>query len=169
MCSVKDTKKNINDQKLPATRYPLPANNPVFLVQTDTTAGLLSKSKKRLAFIKQRDIKQPFLKSMATFCELKKETRIPKRFKKFVRRKKRTTFIYPNSKAIRVVQDARHKRFLKRFGWMYSTSANKTGCKFDFSYIKDRVDIIVFEANEFKQNNASLLIKVGKKKIRRLR
>ncbi len=164
-----DAPKNINIQKLPATRYPLPANIPVFLIQTDTTVGLLSKDAKKLSFIKQRDIKKPFLKSVATFFELKNETRIPKKFKKFIRRKKKATFIYPNSKAIRVVQDDNHRRFLKRFGWMYSTSANKTGCEFDFGYIKDRVDIIVFEARDFKQGSASSLFKIGKRKIRRLR
>ena len=164
-----DIKKNIVSIKLPATRYLLPTDYPVFLIQTDTTVGLLSKDRKKLALIKQRDEKQPFLKSVATFCELKKETRIPKKYKKFIRRKKKATFIYPNSKAIRVVQDNPHQRFLKRFGWMYSTSANKTGCKFDFGYIKDRVDIIVFEAQNFRQNSASLLFKIGKKKIRRIR
>ena len=154
--------RNINTNNFPNT-------NLVFLVQTDTTVGLLSKEKKRLSLIKQRDIKQPFLKSIATFCELKKETRVPKRIKKFVRRKKKTTFIYPNLKAIRVVQDASHQSFLKRFGWMYSTSANKTGCEFDFGYIKDRVDIILFEADEFRADSASSIIKIGKKSIRRLR
>ncbi len=164
-----DAPKNINIQKLPTTHYPLPTNDFVFLIQTDTTVGLLSKDAKKLSFIKQRDIKKPFLKSVATFFELKNETRIPKKFKKFIRRKKKATFIYPNSKAIRVVQDDNHRRFLKRFGWMYSTSANKTGCEFDFGYIKDRVDIIVFEARDFKQGSASSLFKIGKRKIRRLR
>ena len=153
----------------PITSHESRVTNPVFLIQTDTTVGLLSKDRKRLAFIKQRDVKKPFLKSMATFCELKKETRIPPKFKKLVRRKKRTTFIYPNSKAIRVVHDTRHNRFLKRFGWMYSTSANKTGCKFDFSYIKDRVDIIVYETKGFSQESSSSLLKLGRKKMRRIR
>jgi len=157
------------DDFQPITNHESRITNLVFLVQTDTTVGLLSKEKKRLSLIKQRDIKQPFLKSIATFCELKKETRVPKRFKKFVRRKKKTTFIYPNLKAIRVVQDAPHQSFLKRFGWMYSTSANKTGCEFDFGYIKDRVDIILFEADEFRADSASSIIKIGKKSIRRLR
>ena len=157
------------DDFQPITNHESRITNLVFLVQTDTTVGLLSKEKKRLSLIKQRDIKQPFLKSIATFCKLKKETRVPKRFKKFVRRKKKTTFIYPNLKAIRVVQDAPHQSFLKRFGWMYSTSANKTGCEFDFGYIKDRVDIILFEADEFRADSASSIIKIGKKSIRRLR
>ncbi len=157
------------DDFQPITNHELRITNLVFLVQTDTTVGLLSKEKKKLSLIKQRDIKQPFLKSIATFCELKKETRVPKRFKKFLRRKKKTTFIYPNLKAIRVVQDAPHQSFLKRFGWMYSTSANKTGCEFDFGYIKDRVDIILFEADEFRADSASSIIKIGKKSIRRLR
>jgi len=164
-----NTKKNIINYKLPTTYYLLPTKTPVFLVQSDTTVGLLSKNAEKLAFIKQRDIKKPFLKSMATFYELKKETRVPKKFKKLIRRKKRTTFIYPNSKAVRVVHDTRHRRFLKRFGWMYSTSANKTGCKFDFSYIKDRVDIIVYEAKEFSEEGSSSLLKLSRKKMRRIR
>ena len=153
----------------PITSHESRVTNPVFLIQTDTTVGLLSKDTKKIAFIKQRDTKKPFLKSVATFCELKKEIRIPKKFKKIIRRKKRTTFIYPNSKAIRVVQDNHHKYFLKRFGWMYSTSANKTGCKFDFGYIKDRVDIIVYEDIGFSQNTPSPLLKIGRKKMRRIR
>ena len=162
-------KKLNNDNFQLVTNHESRITNPVFLIQTDTTVGLLSKDRIRLAFIKKRDIKKPFLKSMATFCELKKETRIPPKFKKLVRRKKRTTFVYPNSKAIRVVHDTRHRRFLKRFGWMYSTSANKTGCKFDFSYIKDRVDIIVYEAKDFTQESSSSLLKLGRKKMRRIR
>ena len=162
-------KKLNNDNFQLVTNHESRITNLVFLIQTDTTVGLLSKDRKRLAFIKQRDAKKPFLKSMATFCELKKETRIPPKFKKLVRRKKRTTFVYPNSKAIRVVHDTRHRRFLKRFGWMYSTSANKTGCKFDFSYIKDRVDIIVYEAKEFTQESSSSLLKLSRKKMRRIR
>ena len=67
--------------------------NTVFLVQTDTTVGLLSKNAKRLGFIKKRDDKKLFIKSVATFKELKKEVHIPDNFKKTVRRKKRTTFV----------------------------------------------------------------------------
>ncbi len=143
--------------------------NTVFLVQTDTTVGLLSKNAKRLAFIKKRDGKKLFIKSVATFKELKKEVRIPDNFKKTVRRKKRTTFIYPNKKALRVVKKSSHQAFLRRFGWMYSTSANKTGCGFDFSWIKDRVDIIIFDRKKFSQKTPSQLYKLRDKKIKRIR
>lgn len=141
----------------------------VFLVQTDTTVGVLSKSDKKLAKVKNRDEKQPFLMSVASFKELKDEVRVPCKFKKNIRRVKRKTFIYPNRKAFRVVKDNPHHRFLKRFGWMYSTSANQTGCEFDFSWIKDRVDIIVYDAKGFSQKSPSPLYRLSRKKMRRLR
>jgi tRNA A37 threonylcarbamoyladenosine synthetase subunit TsaC/SUA5/YrdC len=141
----------------------------VFLVQTDTTVGLLSKNAQKLAKVKKRDEKQPFLESVATFKELKEQARIPKKFKKLVRRKKKTTFVYPNKKALRVVKSSPHQDFLKKFGRMYSTSANKTGYEFDFSWIKDRVDIIVYDAKGFAQKSSSSLYQLNRQKMRRLR
>ncbi len=141
----------------------------VFLVQTDTTIGLLSKDTHRLSKIKQRDKKKPFLKSVSSFKTLKDETRVPVKFKKFIRRKKKTTFIYPNKKAIRVVQNISHQKFLQKFGWFYSTSANKSGENFDFNYIKDKVDIIVFNQFGFLDKTSSALYALNKEYIRRKR
>ena len=141
----------------------------VFLVQTDTTIGLLSKDAYRLSKIKQRDKKKPFLKSVSSFKTLKDETRVPIKFKKFIRRKRKATFIYPNKKAIRVVQDTSHQKFLQKFGWFYSTSANKSGENFDFNYIEDKVDIIVFNQIGFLDKSSSALFALNKEHIRRKR
>ncbi len=153
------------------THYPLPTThyNPSFLVQTDTTVGLLSKDAKRLSAIKERDENKPFLISVSSFKELKELVRVPKKFSKFVRDKKRATFIYPNTLAIRVVKDNPHTKFLKRFGWLYSTSANKSGERFDFDYIKDRVDIIVCDKDGFREKSSSSLFRIAKNRIRRIR
>jgi len=158
-----------NDVK--STHYPLPTThyNPSFLIQTDTTVGLLSKDAKRLSAIKKRDINKPFLISVSSFKELKEFARVPKKYKKFVRRKKRATFIYPNTLAIRVVKDNPHSHFLKRFGWFYSTSANKSGENFDFDYIKDKVDIIVSDSSGFSIRNSSTLFRLSRVKKRRIR
>ena len=158
-----------NDVK--STNYQLPTThcNPSFLIQTDTTVGLLSKDAKRLSAIKKRDINKPFLISVSSFKELKEFARVPKKYKKFVRRKKRATFIYPNTLAIRVVKDNPHSHFLKRFGWFYSTSANKSGENFDFDYIKDKVDIIVSDSSGFSIRNSSTLFRLIRVKKRRIR
>ena len=141
----------------------------VFLLQTDTTVGILSKDNIKLSTIKQRDAKKPFLIVLPTFKKLKKRVRIPQKFKKYIRRSKKTTIIYPNKEAYRVVTTSKHQEFLKRFGWFYSTSANKTMHSFDFNYIKDKVDIIIYNGSSFESNNASKLFIINKIKKRRIR
>ena len=94
----------------------------VFLAQTDTTVGFLSTSKERLAKIKKRKPNQPFILCVSDLEKLKKLTRVPKKHKKLVRRSVKTTFIYPDNEAIRVVKDEKHKKLLHPFDFLYSTS-----------------------------------------------
>ncbi len=141
----------------------------VYLVQTDTTAGFLSENPLSLAKAKKRDPKQPFLICVDKLDKLKKLARVPKNFKKRVRRAKKSTIIYPNKRAIRVVLDKNHSRFLKRFDFIYSSSANKNNCSFDIQYAKNHADIIVWSKEGFFEGKASCIYKIGKKKIFRLR
>ncbi len=141
----------------------------VYLAQTDTTAGFLSQNAKKLSSCKQRSITQPFLISVCSNRFLKEFVRVPKRHKKLVRRAKKVTFIYPNSKALRVVKDIKHLKFLKEFGWMYSTSANKTKESFNYDYAKQKADIIVEDERGFFETTPSKIIKLRKNKIRRIR
>ena len=143
--------------------------NKVYLAQTDTTVGFLSQDAKRLAHIKGRPASKPFLIAVASLRLLQKFARVPKTYKNRVRRSKRTTFIYPNNQAVRIVQDTRHKRFLQKFGWMYSTSANKSGKHFDQTWARNQADIVVYEPCGFFEGEPSRLVKLGKKKLRRLR
>lgn len=69
----------------------------IFLAQTDTTAGFLSKDYKELNHAKRREQDQPCVLTTAKFSELKNFVRVPQKFKNFVRRAKKTTFIYANS------------------------------------------------------------------------
>ena len=141
----------------------------IFLAQTDTTVGFLSKNPTRLATAKKRDAKQPFLHCVDTFYKQKKLTRTPKKFRSFVRRSQKTTFLYPNTKAIRVVTDKRHNQLLKKFDFLYSTSANEHNKKFSLAYAISQADIMIEEPDGYQELPASPLIKLTKHKISLLR
>jgi tRNA A37 threonylcarbamoyladenosine synthetase subunit TsaC/SUA5/YrdC len=141
----------------------------IYLVQTDTTVGLVSKNKEALARAKQRDASKPFLITTAGLCELKKLIKTPKKHRKLIRRAKKTTFVYPHKDlAIRVVHEGKYKEFLKPFGWMYSTSANLSGAKFDDVFAKAVADIVIEPKDGFRQMPPSRIMVLGKKQ-RRLR
>ncbi|HIE35312.1 MAG TPA: Sua5 YciO YrdC YwlC family protein [Campylobacterales bacterium] len=143
--------------------------NSVYLVQTETTVGFLSQDSSKLAKIKNRPQNKPFLISVDSFKWLKKFSRAPNRFKKFIRRSKKTTFIYPNNRAIRVVKDKRHTLFLNRFGWIYSTSANRSNQKFEKEFATKSVDIIVEDNRGFFEGTPSKIFKLKKNRIKRVR
>ena len=86
----------------------------VYLVQTDTTVGFLSRDGDKLNQIKNRRGKKGFIVSVDSFKTLKTILRVPQIHKKMVRRSKKTTIVYPNNKAVRVVKDMEHLKFLKK-------------------------------------------------------
>ncbi|EAK5748028.1 Sua5 YciO YrdC YwlC family protein [Campylobacter lari] len=137
----------------------------IYLAQTDTTAGFLSKDLKALNNLKKRSLKQDCLITTAKFSELKKLTRVPSHFKNTIRKSKKTTFLYPNSKAIRVVKGCAHEEFLKEFDWLYSTSANIHGKKFDLQWAMQNADKMIDE--KFFESGASKIFKLrGVKKVK---
>ncbi|EAI7260469.1 Sua5 YciO YrdC YwlC family protein [Campylobacter lari] len=137
----------------------------IYLAQTDTTAGFLSKDLKALNNLKKRPLKQDCLITTAKFSELKKLTRVPSHFKNTIRKSKKTTFLYPNFKAIRVVKGCAHEEFLKEFDWLYSTSANIHGKKFDLQWAMQNADKMVDE--KFFESGASKIFKLrGVKKVK---
>lgn len=162
----------INSHSSPFTFHPSPLaldSNKIYLVQTDTTVGFLSQNREKLSIIKKRDPDKPFLISVDSFKELKNFSRVPKKYKNMVRRSKKTTFIYPNKNAVRVVKDENHLKFLKKFGWMYSTSANEAGKRFDRDFAFKTADVIVEDKRGFFESHASRLVKIGKRKMTVLR
>jgi len=142
--------------------------NKIYLVQTDTTVGFLSQNKEKLNIIKGRKKTQKILKEVDGLKTLKEFVRVPNKFRKMVRNAKKTTFIYLNGESFRVVKDERHLEFLKKFKWMYSTSANITGCKFDEKWAREKADIIV-EDKEFFEGEASSIYKLSRERIKRIR
>jgi tRNA A37 threonylcarbamoyladenosine synthetase subunit TsaC/SUA5/YrdC len=141
----------------------------VFLTQTDTTVGFLSQSPLRLAEVKKRNPKQPFLICVDSFQKQKKLTRTPKKYRSLVRKSRKTTFVYPNGKAIRVVQDKAHNQLLKRFDFLYSTSANENKKSFSLDYATIQADIMIKDIEGYHDNPPSPLIKLSKTKKQFLR
>jgi len=137
----------------------------IYLVQTDTTVGLASQNKDALVSAKGRAGDKPFIITVAGCKGLKNITRIPKRSRKIVRRAKKTTFVYPHKNlALRVVHDGDYYMFLKPFGWMYSTSANRAGERFDIEFAKSVADEIV--GQNFRECTPSSIVALGKKQRR---
>ncbi len=141
----------------------------LYLVQSDTTVGFLSRDAQKLALAKQRDPAQPFLISTAYFRIQKDLARTPRKYRREVRRARKTTYLYPNKKAIRVVSEGPHHHFLEKFTWLYSTSANLHGAPFDYEYALSRTDIIVEDRRGFYEGEASAIFRIGKRKKSRLR
>lgn len=139
----------------------------IYLAQTDTTAGLLSKDLKALNAVKNRPLNKPCVITTSKFSKLLTLTRVPNKFKNMVRKSKKTTFLYPNLKAIRVIKDVAHSKFLDIHGWMYSSSANLHGEKFNQIWAESVADIII--DNEFKESSPSKILKVSNSGIKCLR
>jgi len=135
----------------------------VYLVQTDTTVGFSSSNDEKLSVIKQRPKSKKILHTVDSFKTLQKYTRVPKKFKKEVRRASLTTFIYPNQKSFRVVKkDNFFYDFIHKFGILYSTSANKTSKNFEKGFAINNSDILVEDKNNFFETSASKIIKLTK-------
>lgn len=139
----------------------------IYLCQTDTTAGFCSKNLQRLNLIKNREKDRPCLITTSTNKILQTFTRVPQKYKNIVRRAKKTTFLYPNKKAIRVVKNCKHKEFLDIHKWMFSTSANLHGEKFNINFAKTACDVVIDD--KFFESKPSRIIKISKTNIKKIR
>ncbi len=141
--------------------------NMIYLAQTDTTAGFLSKDFREINALKRRAADKPCLITTAKLSELKNLARVPAKFKNLVRRTRKTTFLYPNAKAVRVVKDCAHEEFLRKFDWLYSSSANLNGQSFDEAWARAVADEVVDQ--NFSQNAGSKIYKISKTNLKRIR
>ncbi len=135
----------------------------VYLVQTDTTVGFLSQSARRLAQIKERPERKPFLKAIARLSTLSEIGRVPAPFRREVRRSRKCSYILPNGASFRRVE-GEHRRFVERFGWCYSTSANRHGEPFDEAFAKRACDVVVESKEGFRTAKASGIWRLWKKR-----
>lgn len=147
---------------------PYTLDSKIFLVQTDTTVGFLSKDVELLYKSKQRDKSKKILQELDGLATLKSLTRVPNIHKKRVRNSIKTTFIYPNHNSYRVVdKKSKHYNFISKFKSLYSTSANKSGEGFDEEYARNKADIIV--ESKFSTQNPSKIYRLTQHKIKRIR
>ena len=141
----------------------------IYLAQTDTTVGFVSQNQEKLIHVKSRKGKKGFIISVNSFKTLKEFTRVPQNYKKMIRRSKRSTMVYPNNLAIRVVKDKEHLKFLNKIKWSYSTSSNLSGSTFREDFAREKADVIIYNKLGFNEKNPSSIIKCGKIRKRKLR
>lgn len=139
----------------------------IYLAQTDTTAGFLSKDYKEINLAKKREINKPCIITSTYLTSLKNLARVPNRFKNQVRKAKKTTFIYKNQISFRLVNDNKHSLFLKNFKYLYSSSANLHGYEFNINYAKNIANIIV--DLDLAQKSSSKMFKINNSKLKQIR
>ncbi len=133
----------------------------VILSRTDTTIGFLSQNAKKIDVIKQRARDKKYITALPSLKALKRRARVPKEFRRFVRRANKTTFIFPNGNSYRVIRDKSHLLLIQRYGWLYTTSANLSGKGLDIEFAKEKADIIIYPLS-LKGKNSSI-IKLGRR------
>lgn len=140
----------------------------IILTQTDTTVGFLSQNASRLEAVKMRPENKPFLKVYAELKQLKQDFRIPDLHKHRIRHSKKTTFVLKNQ-AFRFVSDPDHANLIKPFGWLFSTSANKSGERFEREFCLQVSDIIIEDYRGLTEKSASTIFQLNTSYIKKLR
>ena len=140
----------------------------MLLVQTDTTVGFVSQNAAALAACKERPPSKPFLKTFASWGDYTKTGRIPARFRREARRAEKTTFIVKNA-AFRVVPEGPYHALLRPYGWLYSTSANASGQRYDARYAFERASVIVEGGRGLFEDVPSAIYRLNHQVKRRIR
>lgn len=143
--------------------------NALFLAQSDTTAGFLSKDRNKITKAKQSPKNKMILLESASLSKIKDISRIPKSINTAIRRRKKSTFIFPNNHSFRVVKNEMHLRFLKYFGVLYSSSANKHNESFSSSFAQNAVDVVVWDNRGIFESPPSQIFCVRKNRIKKIR
>lgn len=141
---------------------------PIILTQTDTTVGFLSQDASLLIHAKRRDEGKPFLKVFASLKVLQEHTRVPLKYRIWLRHASKTTFIIQNQ-ALRYVRQEPHASLILKYGWLYSTSANESGKHFDRTYCEAQSDLIIEDSRGLSESTPSKIFKLTSTKFKRLR
>lgn len=155
---------------------------PLFLAQSDTTAGFLCVTIAPINEAKNSPKHKPLLCEVSVLGEIKKDSRIPKILAKQIRRVKKTSFIFPNRRAFRLVsrdfaaldstlnsRQIPHFDFLKNLGRLFSSSANPSGAGFDFDFAKSAADVVVSDGRGIFEGAPSKIFRVRKNALKKLR
>lgn len=93
----------------------------LYLAQTDTTAGFLSKDEREINKAKGRALQTPCILTMSSLKELVSLVRVPKAHKNLVRKAKKTSFIYKKTST--------NKNFLNLSGELADFESENLGRK----------------------------------------
>lgn len=140
----------------------------LFLAQSDTTAGFLSECKEAILSAKSRANKA-ILMEASNLEAIKTLSRLPKKFAKAIRRQSKTTFVFPNSHSFRIIKEPLHLGFLRRYGLLYSSSANVSGKRFDSKIASDLADVFVLDKRPIQESAPSRIFQIRKGKIYKIR
>ncbi|TLD95180.1 Sua5 YciO YrdC YwlC family protein [Helicobacter jaachi] len=141
----------------------------IYLAQCDSTAGLLSRDARALNICKSAPAHKALLIESSSLSTLKRLIRVPNKYKHLIRKSRLKTFIYPNAKAIRLVQDKWHLRFLSAHRALYSTSANLSGQHFNKQWALKACDVVVYDKRGLSQKASSKIYKINNYRIQRRR
>ena len=151
-------------------------SNAIFLAQSDTTAGFLSANPVQILSAKNSPKNKAILRESCDIAHIKHLSKIPQILQKHIRRAKKSTFIFDNNLSFRVVCDDfsdkgtnLHHAFLRRFGTLFSSSANKKGQRFSKSFALQNADIIVSDSRGLREDSPSHIFKVKKSKLKKVR
>ena len=140
----------------------------LYLTQTDTTIGFVSKDSSKIDKAKKRLPNKHYICVVNSLETLKTFIRVPQKYKNRVRRSKLTTFIMPNGLSFRVVKNTEHNLLLDRLGWVNSSSANLSGAEYDEVYAKENAEVLVSFPHK-KNGQASKIYKLSQTNIRSIR
>ncbi|WP_290881186.1 hypothetical protein [Helicobacter sp.] len=161
-------------------------NAPIFLAQSDTTAGFLCSSATKLNAIKGRLESQNALLTLDSFKKLKSLVRPPNQYKNKIRKSARKTFVYRGRHAlmskdsfhtmlaIRVIKPDRFRRishadFLQFFPFLYSSSANAHKKGFALGFALQNANVIILDERGLKESNPSKIYKVSNHHLKCIR
>lgn len=138
--------------------------NALFLTNTDTTIGFVSKNRLSLDRAKKRAPKKKYITALPSLRALSK--RVPQKYRKMLRRSSKTTFII-NGYSFRIIKEKKHLLLLERLGWSYTSSANESNREYNYNYAFQSADVIIYPLPEV--DTPSKIYELGKTKLKRLR
>ncbi|WP_292656419.1 Sua5 YciO YrdC YwlC family protein [Nitratifractor sp.] len=139
----------------------------LFLSDTDTTVGFISKDARRIDRAKQRPPSKHYITALPSLRSLTTLTRIPRSHRRRIRRRRHESYILPSGHSYRIVHNARHLLLLKRLGRAYTSSANLSDAPYEEAYARQAADVIVEPLGPPRA--PSRIYRLGRQKMKRLR
>lgn len=140
----------------------------LFLAQSDTTVGFLSKEPEVINRAKGRRTSQAVIQTFPDFKSL--SYRIPKKYRRRVRMMQKTTFVLSTDIAFRVVPFTQaHYKLLAKTGPLFSSSANAAAKTFDMVFAHARADVVVTDYRGLQEKRSSKMLRLGKTRLRSIR